>query len=135
MLLNHAVPTLPANLLPIAASADETRFGGLPGGLLRSAELIMPIKFMINPIARARGGQRLWSMLQEACTRLGYVEGKDYSVEWTRSGHAVEQVRRAAAEWDRVVAVGGDGTVRAVAEGLFKAGTGAALGVIPQGTG
>jgi diacylglycerol kinase family enzyme len=95
----------------------------------------MPVKFMINPIARARGGQRLWSMLQEACTRLGYVEGKDYSVEWTRSGHAVEQVRRAAAEWDRVVAVGGDGTVRAVAEGLFKAGTGAALGVIPQGTG
>jgi diacylglycerol kinase family enzyme len=34
-----------------------------------------------------------------------------------------------------VLAVGGDGTVRAVAEGLLKAGTGAALGVIPQGTG
>jgi len=34
-----------------------------------------------------------------------------------------------------VIAVGGDGTVRAVAEGLFNAGTGAALGVIPQGTG
>ena len=43
--------------------------------------------------------------------------------------------RRAAAEWDRVIAVGGDGTVRAVAEGLLKASTGAALGVIPQGTG
>jgi diacylglycerol kinase family enzyme len=33
-----------------------------------------------------------------------------------------------------VVAVGGDGTVRQVAEGLVAAGTGAALGVIPQGT-
>lgn len=32
-----------------------------------------------------------------------------------------------------VVAIGGDGTVRAVAEGL--AGTGAAMGLIPQGTG
>jgi diacylglycerol kinase family enzyme len=95
----------------------------------------MPVKFLINPIARARGGQRLWNMLQEACAHLGYVEDKDYSLEWTRSGHAVEQARRAAAEWDRVIAVGGDGTVRAVAEGLFKAGTGAALGVIPQGTG
>jgi diacylglycerol kinase (ATP) len=95
----------------------------------------MPVKFLINPIARVRGGQRLWNVLQEACARLGYVERKDYSLEWTRSGHAVEQACRAAAEWDRVVAVGGDGTVRAVAEGLFKAGTGAALGVLPQGTG
>jgi diacylglycerol kinase (ATP) len=95
----------------------------------------MPVKFLINPIARAQGGQRLWSTLQEACTRLGYVEAKDYSLEWTRSGHTVEQARRAAADWDRVLAVGGDGTVRAVAEGLHKAGTGAALGVIPQGTG
>ena len=95
----------------------------------------MPIKFLINPIARAQGGPRLWNGLNEMCARLGYVAQKDYSLEWTRSGQTIEQARRAAAAWDRVVAVGGDGTVRAVAEGLFKAGTGAALGVIPQGTG
>jgi diacylglycerol kinase (ATP) len=95
----------------------------------------MPIKFLINPIARAQRGQRLWNLLKEACARLGYVEGKDYSLEWTHSGHTVEQARRAAIAWERVLAVGGDGTVRAVAEGLFKAGTGTALGVIPQGTG
>jgi diacylglycerol kinase family enzyme len=95
----------------------------------------MPIKFLINPVARAQGGQRLWNMLQTACARLGYVAGKDYSLEWTHSGRSVEQARRAAADCDRVLAVGGDGTVRAVAEGLLKAGTGAALGVIPQGTG
>jgi len=95
----------------------------------------MPVKFLINPIARAQGGQRLWNTLQKACAHLGYVEAKDYSLEWTRSGSTVEQARRAAADWDRVLAVGGDGTVRAVAEGLYKAGTGAALGVIPQGTG
>jgi diacylglycerol kinase (ATP) len=95
----------------------------------------MPVKFLINPMARAQGGQRLWNTLQTACAHLGYVAGKDYSLEWTRSGEAVEQARRAAADWDRVLAVGGDGTVRAVAEGLLKAGTGATLGVIPQGTG
>jgi diacylglycerol kinase family enzyme len=95
----------------------------------------MAVKFLINPIARARGGQRLWNTLQEACASLGYREGKDYRLEWTHAGHGVEQARKAAHEWDLVVAVGGDGTVRAVAEGLFKAGTGAALGVIPQGTG
>jgi diacylglycerol kinase (ATP) len=95
----------------------------------------MPVKFLINPVARAQGGQRLWNMLQTACAHLGYVAEKDYSLEWTHPGHAGEQARRAAAEWDRVLAVGGDGTVRAVAEGLLQAGTGAALGVIPQGTG
>jgi diacylglycerol kinase (ATP) len=95
----------------------------------------MPVKFLINPIARAQRGQRLWNLLKEACARLGYIEGKDYSLEWTRSGHTVEQAQRAAIAWERVLAVGGDGTVRAVAEGLFKAGTGAVLGVIPQGTG
>ena len=95
----------------------------------------MRVKFLINPIARAQGGQRLWNRLHEACAYLGYREGKDYSLEWTQAGHAVEQACKAAGEWDRVVAVGGDGTVRAVAEGLFNAGTDAALGVIPQGTG
>jgi diacylglycerol kinase family enzyme len=95
----------------------------------------MPVKFLINPIARAQGGQRRWNTLQEACARLGYIEGKDYCLEWTRSEHTVEQARRAATDCDRVLAVGGDGTVRAVAEGVLKAGTGAALGVIPQGTG
>jgi diacylglycerol kinase (ATP) len=100
-----------------------------------SSKPAMPVKFLINPIARAQGGQRLWDTLHESCVHLGYVEDKDYSLEWTRSGHTVEQARRAAAAWDRVLAIGGDGTVRAVAEGLLKAGTGAALGVIPQGTG
>jgi diacylglycerol kinase (ATP) len=95
----------------------------------------MRVKFLINPIARARDGQHLWNSLQEACAYLGYVEEKDYSLEWTHEGRAIIQACKAAAEWERVVAVGGDGTVRAVAEGIFKAGTGAALGVIPQGTG
>ena len=71
--------------------------------------LAMRVKFLLNPMARAQGGQRLWNRLQEACTSLGYVEGKDYRLEWTRAGQAVEQACRAAGEWDRVVAVGGDG--------------------------
>jgi diacylglycerol kinase family enzyme len=94
----------------------------------------MAVKFLINPISGSAGGPRLWEALRAACTRLGYMEEEDYSLEWTGPGCTVEQARRAAARWDRVVAVGGDGTVRQVAEGLVTAGTGAALGVIPQGT-
>ena len=45
-------------------------------------------------------------------------------------GQAREAVKKGA---QVVVAVGGDGTVRAVAEGLT--GTGTAMGIIPQGTG
>src|SRR5262245_18929020 len=95
----------------------------------------MAVKLLINPIAGTAGGPRLWEALRAACTRLGYMEEEDYSLEWTGPGCTVEQARRAAARWDRVVAVGGDGSVRQVAEGLATAGTGAALGVIPHGTG
>jgi len=95
----------------------------------------MPAKFLINPMAGSRGGSRSWKRLREACRRLGYIEEKDFSLEWTCPGQTAEQARRAAHIWDRVLAVGGDGTVRQVVEGLIRAGTGATLGVIPQGTG
>ncbi len=46
---------------------------------------------------------------------------------------ATDEALKAGA--DVVVAVGGDGTVRAVAERLARSGTRAELGVVPQGTG
>jgi diacylglycerol kinase (ATP) len=50
-------------------------------------------------------------------------------------GEAIDIARRAATGYDAVVAAGGDGTVHEVANGLLRAGVGAALGVLPLGSG
>jgi len=62
--------------------------------------------------------------------------GAEYRVGLTaRRGHATELAARAAADgWDAVVAVGGDGTVHEVANGVLDAGR-SALGVVPEGSG
>jgi YegS/Rv2252/BmrU family lipid kinase len=53
-----------------------------------------------------------------------------------RPGHAVELAAQAAGEGARhVVAVGGDGTAHEVANGLLRADSEAALGVVPAGSG
>jgi len=64
--------------------------------------------------------------------RLGPVD-----VAMTQSpAHAIELTREAVRDGSRlVVAVGGDGTLHEVANGILDAGGGAALGYVGQGTG
>ena len=57
-------------------------------------------------------------------------------VRTERPGHAVALAAQAAADGARyVIAVGGDGTVHEVANGLLLAGADAVLGVVPVGSG
>ena len=62
-----------------------------------------------------------------------------WAVEVTRTGGPGEGAALAAAAVrsgaQRVVAVGGDGTVHEVANGLLGSGGGVPLGVVPLGTG
>lgn len=86
-----------------------------------------------NP--RSGGGlsERAWARLAGAIADgLGA-----FDVLWTKApGHGRELAEGAArAGRSLVVALGGDGTINEVANGLLDAKTGAALGVLPRGTG
>lgn len=57
-------------------------------------------------------------------------------VESPEPGGAERLAEEAALSgYDRVIAVGGDGTVREVAAGLYRGGAGPGLGIVPAGTG
>jgi YegS/Rv2252/BmrU family lipid kinase len=85
---------------------------------------------VINPVA---GNGRAWRVWERA--RTGIADGCTWEIAaTTRVGHATELARGAAeAGYERVVAVGGDGTVCEVANGL--AGSTTAVGIVPAGTG
>lgn len=83
-----------------------------------------------NPRARRPANAR---DLEDAARRLG-VAGWTIEVRDTREPGEATPLARAAAEagTDVVIACGGDGTIREVAEGLV--GTSTVLGAIPSGT-
>ncbi|GAB2940522.1 diacylglycerol kinase family lipid kinase [Hymenobacter coalescens] len=88
--------------------------------------------FIFNPIS---GTNRRFDLPGLLHRELGKSYALHYEVRATQyAGHAEELARAAAAEgFGIVVAVGGDGTVNEVGRGLL--GTGAALAVLPRGSG
>jgi len=90
---------------------------------------------IVNPTAGYRRARRLWPRLLAS---LG-AAGADVATWWTEwPGHAETLAARARREgFDRVVAVGGDGTLLEVVNGLWWEPKGAlpGVGVVPFGTG
>lgn len=85
---------------------------------------------LVNPISGGGRAAEKWSPL---AARIN-AAGADVRVELTRSReHAVDCARAAAEQGRVVVAVGGDGLVRDVAEGVTAAG--GAMGIVPAGRG
>ncbi|HET6174263.1 MAG TPA: diacylglycerol kinase family protein [Gaiellales bacterium] len=89
---------------------------------------------MVNPAAQNGTAGRRWPGLEERAGQLGL----DLDVVFTeRPGHATELARQAAADGRALVAaLGGDGTVNEVVNGLAPAGAaGPELAILPFGTG
>ena len=93
------------------------------------------LKVILNPY-----GGRVSTAAKVVLVEQGLRQaGLDYELEVTaRRGHGIELARQAACNgWPVVVAVGGDGTVSEVANGLLQAAGEAEagiLGIIPIGT-
>jgi diacylglycerol kinase (ATP) len=92
-------------------------------------------KVIVNPVAGARSTRRKWPVISRLLERIGLSFDFDYT---EGVGHAMELARIAASDGYRyLVAVGGDGTVNEVANGILHSTNAktTALGVVSTGTG
>ncbi len=89
------------------------------------------IAFIINPMSGTQNKRKLPKIIEKELDRSQWLP----NVVFTEyAGHATELARQyAMMGFDAVVAVGGDGTVNEVAQGLRDTQT--ALGIIPMGSG
>ena len=88
---------------------------------------------IVNPRSANRSTGRNWRKLRK---RLREVLPPFRAVRTAGPGDAARLAARAAGRYEVVVAVGGDGTIGEVANGLLANGDGGtALGVLPRGTG
>jgi diacylglycerol kinase (ATP) len=87
--------------------------------------------FIINKYSGTGYQDAIEGRIIDACALRKY----DCTIEFTRDrGHATELALRAASEkFDMAFAVGGDGTVNEVAQGLT--GSNVAMGILPKGSG
>ena len=93
------------------------------------------VVFLVNPASANGSTGRRWSEIARRAARAG-LTGETLMSE--RPGHLTELTERAASEGARVVvAVGGDGTVHEVVNGLLRAPNGGdvELAIISRGTG
>jgi YegS/Rv2252/BmrU family lipid kinase len=88
-----------------------------------------------NPIAGRGRTRRTWPEVERALRAAGFEFDAAATVA---PGHAASLAETAAQKYGSVIAVGGDGTLHEVANGLLRASGGGetiALGVVPLGSG
>ncbi len=92
-------------------------------------------RVIVNPAAGANSTRKKWPDLKRLLTHIGLSFDSTFT---EGNGHAIELAREAAGNGYRcIVAVGGDGTVNEVANGILHSGGGksVSMGIISTGTG
>ena len=92
-------------------------------------------RLIVNPAAGAWKTARRWPYISDLLKRFGLRFEHDIT---EAPGHAIELAREAARRgYDRIVSVGGDGTVNEVVNGIYGSGNidRVMLGIISTGTG
>ncbi|HEY2372775.1 MAG TPA: diacylglycerol kinase family protein [Gaiellaceae bacterium] len=93
----------------------------------------MSTAFLVNPASDSGATGKRWPELARRAAQLG-LTGETYFSQ--RPTHLIELAERAARDGaELLVAVGGDGTLNEVVNGLARSGTDAQLATIPLGTG
>jgi len=88
------------------------------------------VLYIINPISGV-GKQKT---IEKLLSKYSDETKIDYTIIYTeKAKHAIEISKAEANNFDAIVAVGGDGSVNEVAQGLINTNT--ALGIIPTGSG
>ena len=93
------------------------------------------VKIIVNPAAGAGKTGRLWPRIMGLLEKHGISFEHDIT---SAPGHAVELAKDAARNgFETVVAVGGDGTINEIVNGLYAAGAipTTSLGIVSTGTG
>lgn len=89
------------------------------------------ILFIVNPIAGGGRSNALIPMIEDYMNKYS----RDFKIEISeKPEHAIKISEEGLADYQIIVAVGGDGTVNEVAKGIINKGRGV-LGIIPGGTG
>lgn len=87
---------------------------------------------IVNPRSGKRATGRKWPEIEAALREI--LPPFDV-VRTKHGGHAISLAAEAAARYETIAAVGGDGTINEVANGILDSGAPTALGIIPRGTG
>ena len=88
------------------------------------------IVFIVNPISGGKAKDKILATVEKHLDSSEY----EYNIVFTQKpGHGTEIARDCSA--DLVVAVGGDGTVSEVAQGIILSGQSKTFGIIPCGSG
>ncbi len=93
------------------------------------------ISFLINPVSGGGQGKDVYEFLPEIMVSMGF-DDDHWKAEYTLQVGAEEQIYRFLADSERLIAVGGDGTISAVLNAIATCGDNLVeLGLVPLGTG